>query len=241
MKSKLSIVFLIAAIVLIATSLIMLFGKQNGNEKGKEKEDGSITYNAIFKLDDSNSITSYKRNEKDIVVKLDTEATNATFNVTLEDNKASIFVGESTIELEYTTEGIIVSKNAVFKSGLYKKSKEYTKEDFYSENIGNIDYVKSNLNYVYKNGDNTIYLYEKEENTVRLMCTFKDNYYDLVLTKEGENYYSAEMFDEQYRIDIIDTGIKLTLGDENSTEFNGEYIKDKKLEIDEIISVFFAE
>lgn len=240
MKSKLSIVFLIAAIVLIATSIVMLSGKQNGNKKGKdEEENNKITYNAVFELDENNSITSFKKNKTDIVIKINTKATRATFNTTIEDNKIVVTFGEEEVKLEYTEEGLKVSENNVFESGLYKKAKDYIIEEFYSDSFGNIEYVESNLNYVYRNGDNTIYLYEKEADVIRLTCKYKDRLLDLELTKNGD-YYSTEIFDKHYRIDIIDKGIKLSLDGDSSTDLNGDYTKDKKLKMDEIVSMFSA-
>lgn len=241
MKNKLSIAFLVAAIVLIVTGTVMLLSKQDGNKKGEEKEKkkGNITYNAIFEIDADNSITSFKKTETDILVKIKTATSKSVYNTTIKDNKVVITLSKTEITLEYTEDGINVSKNDKIKYGLYKKTKDYTKEEFYSESFGNIDYVKSDLNYVYRKGESVLYLYEKEQDRIRLMCTFKDKSFDLELSKTGD-YYSTEIFEEKYRVDIIDNGVKLTLDGDSLSDFDGSYTKDKKLEMDEIITLFTA-
>ena len=237
MKKIFSASFLTIAVVLIIIGTVLIL---NNTKKGNENEDKNIIYNAVFELDENNRITSFKKNDKEVVVRIITKGSKATFSTELVDNKLTITIDNSNMVLEYTKDGIVVGNNKLIKEGIYKKAADYTKEEFYSDSFGSLDYVESDLNYIYRNGDSVIYLYEKGSNTIRAICNTDGKRIDLELNKSEDNTYTTTMFENDYQLDITDSGVKLTFEGKVESSFNGDYKKDKKLEMDEIISLFTA-
>ena len=96
MKKIFSASFLTIAVVLIIIGTVLIL---NNTKKGNENEDKNIIYNAVFELDENNRITSFKKNDKEVVVRIITKGSKATFSTELVDNKLTITIDNSIFPL----------------------------------------------------------------------------------------------------------------------------------------------
>lgn len=149
------------------------------------------------------------------------------YNFVLEENK-----------INFSTD----SKN--FENGIFTKTKEYTKEDYFKSNYGDPTYLNSKINGIFKNGDTTIKIYQTSASQARMMISKGFSLYSTPINiKNNELVTTDNSFNgvEKIKIAIDDNSITVTSSstDENGllNKVNGTYQKNSPYTIDDIIKL----
>lgn len=136
----------------------------------------------------------------------------------------------------------ITSNDDFVEPGTYTRKSDYTKNDYYEDNIGEIKYATSNINGIFKKDNVTIKIYQTEANEGRISITKQYSSYskpfDIV---NGKIHLEDEFFDDIEKIDAEINGSTLTITasdtDEDGllNEISGTYSKTSSYSIDDII------
>ena len=159
---------------------------------------------------------------------------------------------EDGIEFSYKSNDNTVS----VEKGLYNKILEYSKEDVYSEFLGNPIYLESICSGLYTSSDGTeLYVIQTDENnlTVRLKSNEKNLFKeDFIMTKDHKiiSYLSNDESKIDYELNISvnsleDKKLKVTVNKsvvgekETNKIFDSEYKFVKNITVEDVINEFY--
>ena len=232
----------------------------NDNKDSKDSRDNeSIIYNGVYEKDgitikifktDGIDIGSLQRDfyvKFDIILK-DGIISSYFDNINNNTGKASIIDDEYTIvfsnnQLELTANDVALKENSSLKNGVYKKTKDYTIEDYYNDNIGDIKYLNSKYNGKYNFNGNEMFIYQTSEDEVNLILSGNS---ESSIAYLGKQYIINDdgTLKEDVFFDDDKPDTQISFDNENiifsSNEFpdiNGTYIKERNLTIEEIIAL----
>lgn len=217
----------------VLLSVLMLTGC------GENKETGEIDYNAVYK-DHGVTIKTYLKDGQ-IYYQIKSNKFTTSGEAELKDNKITMDMVTDKTTLEFVKGNIKITTDYEFmEAGNYKKSGEYTDDDFYEDYYGSSKYLTSKLNGVYKNGDKTIYVYQKDKKTICLLYTIED--VDSIIEPEetSEGVYESDFIDDYYTITMKDDTmiVEIKSEDETRTAFNGTYKKDSEITKEDILKLY---
>ena len=257
-KSKAPILIISILVIIIGVGLYLFFGtdlfkkdevkpdnnkqqeqkeeekKEEKKEKEKQSEQSTSSISGKYEHD-GESIFLFEKSSK--VVMLEYENGDIALDVTDEGLKYGSFDEECRITIN--GDEITIKSNNMdgLTSGVYKKTKEYTKEDYFDKHIGNSEYINSKYNVQYKNGSKTVDIFQLDKNEVRVNLVSQDNdgyigyEHDFTIQTDG-----SLKEDNSSTITIDGDTIMVSLADrEYSSKFDGTYKKSKDLTIDYIL------
>ena len=238
-KSNNKLILIVVALVLvIGVVLFLVFGtdlfkgeekKEETKEEPKKEEVVSVNPSGVY---ENNGVTvkvfyfekaeNSKYRKDTVEFNIDSDGNGFGSYGDYENDKVtgSVFESEVTLtfknnELELNGNESFVNENPDMTVGVYKKVKDYTADDYYSDNIGDINYLNSSYNGKYELDGNVLYAYQTESDTVTI-----------VLISASENYFGY--FGRSYKINEDGTLIEdyLSEGEEptSSISFDGEQV-----------------
>ena len=143
--------------------------------------------------------------------------------ITLSKDKKTIYVKSDFKEMNNTS---------------FKREKDYTKEEFYQNNYGDLKLLDNKYNGIYKLENKEIRMYQKDKNSIRVLIEENTSSMDIVFNKKEENVLDGEVLEDNYKIAIEDDIIIFeTINGEK--DFDGTYEKVGKLTIDDIINSYY--
>lgn len=183
----------------------------------------------------------YTKDGKEVIVTI--ELSNYSFmnQEEVKDGKLSMKTIEdkTTITLSKDKKTIfIVSDFKEINNTSFKKEKDYTKEDFYQNNYGDLKLLDNKYNGIFKLDNKEIRIYQKDEETIRALIEENNSSMDIEFKIMKENTLEGEVLEDKYIINLEDDSIIFNTvnGDNN---FDGTYEKVGKQTIDDILNSYY--
>lgn len=256
-KILLSIVLITVGLLFVIVSSIVLLkkpgnkennGGNNNTENNPDIVDKKSEYNGIYENNDSNiKLFSFGNKLKIIINSPDFSMTgtmkeiDGIYKLLDEDREYSIKLVTDGIEFDTT--------DKLFKSGIYKKSNDYSKEEYYISNFGDTKFIESKYNSQFTKDDIVINLLQI--NDTKLMISLKSSKTELYAYATKENntdVFNTEQLFFNMKLsylenDKLDVKIDLSSVPESELAYyediSGTYeLKNKYNDIDIIIDVF---
>lgn len=246
------IFLIISLLALVVISVGVLSNSNNGENKKENKQNeekkennkntnNTSTWSGIYE-NNNGTIKIYQLEVDEISFSIETES-SAEGYAYIDENTAEgdIFDKYSFVlkdnKIEFTTDSEDLT------DGTFTKKKEYSKEEFYEDNIGSINSLKEGLNGIFKNGDITIKIFQTDENKIRLNIEKEfTSWSKPVEINNGTITFTEEFFEDIEKINATITNDTLTITSSSTddesilNEASGTYKKEKEYTIDEIIN-----
>ncbi len=257
-QTKVNIVIIAALVVLLfVVAFVFIIPSITGKKtESDNKDNGKETVTDNSKKDDSSSVAIkdfngvYEYNKAVIVlyslnddeVFVDVNTGSYYYSSVLDYKKGILNDNDLTVKLKDENTISIESNNESISDGDYKKTKEYTEDDFIKDNYSDAyKYLDSKYNGQYQLGDATMSLLQIDEETVRVLIQkgegFDKSTSDLEYDIVAENKLREEFFDEEFEI-TIENGTAKFVTVKGDKDFDGTYKKVKSLTKEEIIDIF---
>ena len=257
-QTKVNIVIIAALVVLLfVVAFVFIIPSITGKKtESDNKDNGKETVTDNSKKDDSSSVAIkdfngvYEYNKAVIVlyslnddeVFVDVNTGSYYYSSVLDYKKGILNDNDLTVKLKDENTISIESNNESISDGDYKKTKEYTEDDFIKDNYSDAyKYLDSKYNGQYQLGDATMSLLQIDEETVRVLIQkgegFDKSTSDLEYDIVAENKLREEFFDEEFEI-TIENGTAKFVTVKGDKAFDGTYNKVTSLTIEVIIDIF---
>lgn len=241
------VVFLITIVLIAALSFGLCyayekgwFGK-NGNtpvEPSNNVEEKVYKFSGVYKNNNNIVITLYELENKTVHFTINKEDELSASN-SEGDAKISGDTAKGDIFNHYT---FVVKENGIefttsdenYDSGLYTKTGEYTKNEYYRDKYGDASLINSEYNGQYELDGATIYMYQSEKDKVRVVAEKGLSSSDLPYDINDDKTLHATIFDDEYTIKLEENSLIFTTIKGDKT-FDGTYKKTKTLTMDDII------
>lgn len=244
------ILSLIAAVVIGVVIFFLLINKDESETKPEDKEPQKqennpvvqVAWNGIYE-NESGKIILYKLVDNKLSFSLDIDdySSNGTAEINGNSAEGEIFDTYTFVlngdSLEFTT------TDPEANGGTFTKTKDYTKEDYYTDNIGNVNYLENGLNGVFESNDVSITIYQTKEDRANLLIVKGSSSYqrevDIV---NGRISYEDEFFEDIDSISasITEDTLTITASSTDSesllNKVSGTYTRTKTLAIDDILN-----
>lgn len=252
-KKNTNKVFIVALILIIIVGICIGIKFILNTDNKKENNNINIITSNIsgkYKLNDSEISILYteKDNKKYILYTINYLDDKVTGSATINKNLAINKIEDIYYEFSIDNNNLVYKTNSKYgKSGTYKRISDYEKNDYYSENIGDIALLNSIYNVVATKDDSTIKIYQLKQNEVVVeLNSIVDNKqysykYVLPLLTDG-TIYSNNVFQTGGSIRIVinnnNVMVNIISNDIGSYNmFNGVYTVDRKLTVDDFIKI----
>jgi len=255
-KNKTGLIIIIIAILcLVGGALYLFFGTDMFKKKEEPKEDKKEEEKETFELGKSELNGVY---EKDgITIKLFEVAKNSVYfdyeveglgvslPLKLRNGKATGDIFDDTYTVVIKDKEIELTSNSEeVEKGTYTKTKTYTKEDFYKDQIGDPELLNSEYNGIYDKDGTKLYMYQTEEDTVYIDVSIIENgswtgfgkYYEIQEDGSLKEDLVFEDDEVESELTLEDNTVTLKIFDEeNYGKLNGTYTKNGTVSIDYLI------
>lgn len=252
-KKNTNKLFIVALILIIIVGICIGIKFILNTDNKKENNNINIITSNIsgkYKLNDSEISILYteKDNKKYILYTINYLDDKVTGSATINKNLAINKIEDIYYEFSIDNNNLVYKTNSKYgKSGTYKRISDYEKNDYYSENIGDIALLNSIYNVVATKDDSTIKIYQLKQNEVVVeLNSIVDNKqysykYVLPLLTDG-TIYSNNVFQTGGSIRIVinnnNVMVNIISNDIGSYNmFNGVYTVDGKLTVDDFIKI----
>ena len=254
-KKKSPILFIILGLVLVAVIGAVVFflltnkDKEENKEADKKPEEQEnkptveLNWSGVYE-NEHGTIKLYQTadDELNYDMVIDETFINGTADIDGNTAEGEIFETYTFVldgdSLEFTTTAEEIT------NGTFTKVKDYTKEDYYTDNIGDASYLETGINGVYENNGITITVYQiaNDEAIITIekeYSVFQRN----VPVDNGAILYLDEFLDDNESItasfenDTLEMVCSSTELDSLLNEASGTYTKTKTLTIDDIINL----
>ena len=240
-----SVLLIIIGVLVIVFGLVnpINLGKKennqtNSNNKNNEekKEDVPTTsFNGIY-IKGKTSMKLFVKNNKLYFNIVNGNDGVASGDADISGNTAEGSIIDSNYKFTSNNNNIILeTNNSSIESGEYTKNKEYTINDYYTDNYGDINYSTSEINGLYEQNNNKLYIYQINSTTISFIAEVGNNHISSDCQKDAKGIYVTSIFDNTYNIKIDKDTVLVT---STEKEFNGQYTKKQSLTIEEIINKF---
>ena len=254
-KKKSPILFIILGLVLVAVIGAVVFflltnkDKEENKDADKKPEEQEnkptvdLNWNGVYE-NEHGTISLYEINNDELIYQLVIDDTYMDGTAYIDGNTAEdkIFDTYTFVlngnTLEFTTD------DEQFISGTFTKVKDYTKEDYYTDNIGDASYLETGINGVYENNGITITVYQTKDDHATIIIAKAYSVYNVDAdVVNGAILYQDEFFDDINSISasIADDTLVITASSTDVesllNEVSGTYTRTKTLTIDDIIDL----
>lgn len=262
---------IVVSISLFLTFIIYLiipkiFNNENSHENNNETvtennnteiiNDNKIK-NGIYQLNDTtikiyinNNILYYmiKNKEKCHQINITEQCAFSKIYIFNDKNKITSLDNEITIE-NGNNEIIVTSNSEKLSSGTYKKTKNYTKEEFKKDVVGETKYLNTNINGVFKKDKIEIEIYQYSENqayvyikTPELITITTLDIKNGKIDSKTEQTIFGEYIKNEIKIDITENNLTINAYSSDPEYIfnfiNGTYTKTKKITETDIFNKF---
>ena len=240
-NSKIPIIIIILAILLMLTGLIPLVLNYNNSGKTNTKK-AEIKYNGIFE-NNNKRIVTIKNNNK-IIYLIRASGIVKEGQQEIKDNKINVKVNEDDLVLEYTSDGIkVTGESDVLTKGLYKYTKEYTQENYYEERFGDEKLMNDPLAGVYESDTNQIQIMIIHEKKINLCFNHQDERVEYELVKSNENEYSYDFDGVEIILQVNENNsieLKFTNPYMENANYSGIYYKTQEFTFDILVDNYLS-
>ena len=268
-KKNMLPIIIVAGVVIVALGVGLFFllgnksgdtNKGNSNETKTEVKQDFEELSGIYTHEDASiKIFAFKKNpngkytSNTLEYSIDSDDYSRGGYFEIRNNKGESNIFDSVISVEIKDDGLYFSTNDAFKEdmpnfpeGLFKKTGEYTVEDYYKDNYGDPAYLNTQFNGIYKLDGIEMFMYQPEEKEVKVEVRGTTANTALLYginfeIKEDGSLVEKIIFED----DTIDATLKVT---ETGVEFsskeypdlNGTYVKEKNITAKDIISRMYS-
>lgn len=251
-KILLSIILIVVGLLFIIISSFILLNKseKNDDNAGNTEDNPVIVdrYNGIYINDDSN-IKLFSFGNK-LKILIDTPEFSMEGTMEEKDSIYKLLKEDKEYTIKLVTDGIeFDTTDKLLKSGFYKKSDDYSKEDYYLSTFGDSKFIDSKYNCQFMKDDIEINLLQI--NDTKLMISLKSSkteLYAYAIKENNTDVFNTEQLFFDMKINYLENDqldVKIDLASVPETELlyyediNGTYeLKNKYNDIDKIIDVF---
>ena len=247
-KTPIVPISILVLFIVVIAFVALKFGNFNNNTSGENNNSGidesfnEINWNGVYE-NERGIIYIYKLNDEEISFNAQIDGT---YYQGTADIKGNIAEGEIFNTYTFKLNGVNLefsSDDTDVKSGVFVKTKNYTKEDYYKENYGDPKYLETVFNGVFEKDGTTISIYQTNEDTVSMRILSGMSLYGRNLSINGnELVYENEVFGEISKINITVTENELNIvsssTDEDSllNKVSGTYPKTKNYTLDDVLN-----
>ncbi|MBR2828731.1 MAG: hypothetical protein IKE70_05820, partial [Bacilli bacterium] len=233
---------LMIGILLIIVGVVLIFIPKSNSSSNKEMNENATVkdYVGIYKNENGKAYL-YSKDGKEVSVNMELDNYSFSSQTEIENGKLTMVIIEdkTTISLSKDNKTIFVTSDIKeLKNISFTKEKEYTKEDFYQKNYGNIELLDSKYNGIYKKDNKELRIYQKNEDSTRVYVKEENSSMDIEFKIIGDNTLEGEVLEEKYKIILEDDKITFeTINGEKT--FDGTYTKEGTQTIDDIIKEYY--
>ncbi|MBR4262937.1 MAG: hypothetical protein IKQ35_06205 [Bacilli bacterium] len=237
-------------LVILFGVLLIVFGFVNPfnlgvEEKSKDSNDAKKDVQPVVQTKNFDGV--YKKDN--IVLKIYTLDNKIKYNILANDSYTA--KGEADIT-DDTATATIFEKNYTFKlngnnitletndagfdSGEYVKEKNYTANDYFTDNYGDPKFVTSEITGLYEQENNKLYVYQMADNKISFKAELINN--NTVVGEaelDANGNYTVTIPENTYSLKYENKNITLTSTDPT---FSGTYTKKQPLTVEDIIKKF---
>ena len=222
-------------IILGIMIIISCFIMTGCNTKTKEGNKEFGKYTGIYKLKNVEFKIAHYKNTLLITVNKNKTVYSST-SVVIDGTKFE----DLDCKFELVKNGLkVTTKNKDIPNGTYKRIDEYSTKEIYKDYVGDISLLDK-TNGEYERDGIKLYIVQTNEETLRVATATKEEGINIDLTKESDNHFSTDFFDDKYdlKIDGNKLELKLESKEEKSNTLTGTYTKKSKLNATKVIKVF---
>ena len=253
-KKKNPILFIILGLVLVAVIGIVVFFLLTNNDKEENKDTDKKTEEQENKPTAELNWSGVYENDNGYITIYQLDNEEFEFNAMIGSNSISgvAQIDGNTAEAEiFDSYTFVLNENSVefsstdedIETNSYPKVKDYTKEDYFTDNYGNITLLENGLNGVFEKDELTITIYQTSEESANITIS-KNNYYFQrnIEIIDGKLVHEDNFFDDVETINATITNDTLTITASSSdpesilNEISGSYTLTKKVTIDDILN-----
>ena len=167
----------------------------------------------------------------------------------IKNKKGESDIFDSVLSVEIRDDGLYFTGNDDFKEdmpnfpdGLYKKTAEYSPEDYFKDNYGDPSYLTTQYNGIYKLGKIEMFMYQTDKNEISVKINGSSEETIVFYGRDFEIKEDGTIVEKLiFEDDEIDSTIKLTekgfeFTSKEYPELNGTYVKEKDITIKDVIS-----
>jgi len=244
---KIGLIIAIIGLLLIIGASVHYFTTKK--ETPKEKKEEIVTnVNGIYELNGT-VIKIYKLEDEEKPIEY-----NLTFNIDnqifgsdkLENNKMYSIIFNTEINMTFEKDKLILKLDDEtinkynLKNGTYKKIRDFNIDDYYKDNYGDPDLLKTKYNGVFVNQDIKITMYQKAEDIVGIKLSGVNdssiiiNYYTYLLSEDGtlrEDTLANEKATTTIKLDNDNIIFEST----SQPDLSGTYVKKSDITIKDVI------
>ena len=125
----------------------------------------------------------------------------------------------------------------LFPGGKYKKTSNYTFDEYFNENYGLETYFNNNYNGKFENKDGYIYMYQPIKKVIVLYAVASDHYdsFEIDVTKDELKYSHDNI---EYKVEIDGDKLKYTLIEYGDIVYESTFERKEKLTKKDVVKVF---
>lgn len=249
MDDKKRLVYFLIIIVLIAGLSFTLYNAYEKGWIGNKKQNtpaptpmptevvNTVSYSGVYSIEDSTIKIYQVDNEK------------AKFFISTNSNdfvEGSAKIGTDSMVGEiFNQYTFVIKDNGIefsttdenLSQGFYARTGDYTKEDYYRDEYGDINLINSIYNGKYELDGATIYIYQSGEKETHVIAQKSISSLDIPFEIQSEQTLHGTIFDDEYTITLNGGELTFTTVKGDKT-FDGTYKRTAVLTIDDIISYF---
>ena len=145
----------------------------------------------------------------------------------------------ATIVLSEDKKSITISGENANITGEYKKVSAYTKEQYFNDYFGDMEYLNSKYNGKYTLEKATLMMYQSDKETVRVFINKEEASSDTAFKIEADGSLREEFLDDVYTIKFGENSVIFETV-KGEKKFDGTYIYAGVITIDDIIANFIS-
>ena len=145
----------------------------------------------------------------------------------------------ATVILSDDKKSITISGENKNITGEYKKTAAYTKEEYFNDYYGDMQYLNSKYNGKYTLENATLMMYQSEKDEVRVLITKGTGTSDTVFEIKEDGSLYEEFLDDVYTIKFGENSV-IFATDKGEKQYDGTYIYAGAITIDDIIANFLS-
>ena len=220
---------------------VVISEKEYEEEQHSESEvkNNNNKFNGIYKYNE-NILKIYGINDNRLFYDL-SSSSSSIGHANIDGDTATAIVFDTRYEFTLNENGIAVNvSDSVEDSGVYIKQSDYLSEDYYRDNYGDPAFLSSIYNGIYKKGQVVAYLFQISKDKVRVNIEMEGSFSDLEYDIKEDGSLYGEIFDDIYSIFLEDDKLIFTTikTEDEEKKYDGEYIKESNLTIEDILKKF---
>ena len=213
----------------------------NNTPSNNNSTTGISTYNGVYKLDNA-TLKLYAVSDSSVAYSCTSGFSSASGSFDYADGKLnySFFDDVYSAHLDDNKNLVLESTSDIMKSGTYTKSSDYSEDDYYKDNYGNLSLLDNEFNGKYTLNSDYINAYQPKEGYVKVSGLLGESgNIEFDLEKDGDKYVT-ELFDDYYELTFNGDSLHVVVKENGSVTYDNTLTRTGKLTKKDIISNFMS-